>query len=62
MKLVWNERECGWECSECGALYSDYELERVFSYNEQTPKNFTESYCMDCGCFWGEAESEHVEV
>lgn len=61
MKLVWNEVECGWECSECGALYSDYELERVFDYNIQTPEHFTERYCMDCGCLWEEAEGANVE-
>lgn len=56
MKLVWNELENAWECSECGALYSSEEVERVFGYNEQVPEHFTESYCMDCGCQWDEAE------
>jgi len=55
MKLVWNELECAWECSECGALYSKEEVERVFGYNTQVPERFTESYCMDCGCQWNEA-------
>ena len=62
MKLVWNAVEMGWQCSECGALYSDHELERVFNYSEQTPKNFTESHCMDCGCLWVEAEGENIEI
>lgn len=63
MKLVWNDKECGWECSYCGALYSDYELERVFGYTApQTPDNFQKSYCMDCGCFWEDVEGEHVEI
>ena len=56
MKLVWNELENAWECSECGALYSNEEVERVFGYNTQIPENFTESYCMDCGCQWNEAD------
>ena len=56
MKLIWNELEHGWKCSECGALYSTEEVERVFSYREQVPKNFDESYCMDCGCSWTEVE------
>ena len=55
MKLIWNELECAWECSECGALYSKEEVERVFGYNTQVPERFTESYCMDCGCQWNEA-------
>ena len=56
MKLIWNELENGWECSECGALYSAEEVERVFGYREQVSKNFDESYCMDCGCAWTEVE------
>ena len=60
MKLVWNEVERGWVCSECGSIYSDSELERVFNYKAQIPKNFTESYCMDCGCHWEEAEGDFV--
>lgn len=56
MKLVWNEIENAWECSECGALYSKEEVERVFGFDTQVPENFAESYCMDCGCQWDEAE------
>ena len=56
MKLVWNEVECGWECSDCGALYSKEEVERVFNFHNQVSENFTESYCMDCGCCWVEAK------
>ena len=56
MKLIWNEVEQAWECSECKSLYSDYEVERVFGYSTQIPKNFNESYCMDCGCMWEEAK------
>ena len=56
MKLVWNEVECAWECSECGSLYSKEEVERVFGFRNQVPEHFTESYCMDCGCAWAEAE------
>ena len=56
MKLVWNEIEGAWECSECGSLYSSEEVERVFGFRTQVPEHFTESYCMDCGCQWDEAE------
>ena len=47
--LKWNELEEGWECSACGGLYSELEVLRMFGYNSQTPENFNESYCMDCG-------------
>ena len=30
--LKYNNLECGWECSECGAIYSEKELARVFDY------------------------------
>ena len=53
--LVWNEMEHAWECPECGALYSDCEIERAFGYKELVPENFIESYCMDCGTIWQEA-------
>ena len=56
MMLVWNEVERGWECSECGALYSDTDVERVFGFDSQIPENFAESYCMDCGCKWHEVK------
>ena len=49
MKLVWNELECGWVCSECGAIYSEEEVARVFGYNDQVTTNFHDGYCMDCG-------------
>ena len=50
MQLVWNDIECGWECSECGAIYSQEEVARMFNFDAQTPKNFIEGfYCMDCG-------------
>ena len=56
MKLVWNEIENGWVCAECGSIYSENEVERVFDYKEQTYEHFCESYCMDCGCLWEEVE------
>ena len=56
MKLVWNEVEHAWECSECGSLYSDAEVERAFGFHTRVPEHFVESYCMDCGCMWEEAE------
>lgn len=49
MKLVWNELECGWECSDCGAIYGEEEVARMFDYNVQSAKNFHDGYCMDCG-------------
>ena len=49
MKLVWDELECGWKCSDCGALYGEDEVARMFDYNLQTAKNFHDGYCMDCG-------------
>ena len=49
MKLVWNDLELGWECSDCGAIYGEEEVARMFNYNEQTANNFTGGYCMDCG-------------
>jgi hypothetical protein len=52
MQLVWNDLECGWVCSECGAIYGEEEVARMFQFSDQIPKNFMESYCMDCGgCF-----------
>lgn len=51
-KLIWNNLECGWECSECGALYSEDEVARMFNYDNQTIDMFRGGYCMDCGsCF-----------
>lgn len=58
MKIVWNEVENAWQCSECSSLYSSEEVERAFGYNVQIPRNFSESYCMDCGCLWAEAVVE----
>ena len=55
MQLIWNELECGWECSECGAIYSEDEVARMFQFDEQIPDNFSESYCMDCGSLLDEA-------
>lgn len=61
--LKYNESEFGWECSECGALYSAEELARVFDYNtihleEQRElakkKLFAPCHCMDCGTLWEE--------
>ena len=49
MKLVWNELECGWECSDCGAIYGEEEVARMFDYNTQDANHFHEGYCMDCG-------------
>ena len=49
MKLVWNDLECAWVCSECGAIYGEEEVARMFGYNIQEAKNFTGGYCMDCG-------------
>lgn len=56
MKLVWNDGENAWICSECGAIYGEDEVRRVFNYDEQTAEHFIESYCMDCGCTWTTAE------
>ena len=58
MKLVWNDLEQGWECSGCGALYSEDEVQRVFGYDKQIPKNFCTCYCMDCGCPWDGVKME----
>lgn len=49
MTLVWNELECGWECSDCGAIYGEEEVARMFDYNVQNVNTFNEGYCMDCG-------------
>ena len=56
MKLVWNDGEQGWVCSNCGSIYGEDEVQRAFGYNYQESKNFIECYCMDCGCLWTEAE------
>ena len=56
MKLVWNDSEQGWICSNCGSIYSEEEVQRVFGYNYQSSENFDDGYCMDCGCHWTEAE------
>lgn len=56
MRLVWNELECGWQCSECGALYNEEEVARMFNYCVCVPKYFEEGYyCMDCGGRFTEA-------
>lgn len=55
MKLVWNETECAWICSECGANYGTEEVARTFDYSDQVSENFTGGYCMDCRCLWKEA-------
>ena len=55
MKLEWNELECGWECPECGALYGEEEVARMFMFDAQTPEKFTDGYCMDCGVRFTEA-------
>lgn len=48
--LVWSEKEQGWICGECGAVYSDAEVARMFGYNDgREPENFECGYCMDCG-------------
>lgn len=50
MQLVWNDLECGWVCSDCGAIYGSEEVARMFNFDVQVPKNFIEGfYCMDCG-------------
>lgn len=59
MKLVWNDGECGWVCSECSAIYGEEEVARMFNYDEQIPKNFMEGfYCMDCGGIFTEVVVE----
>ena len=57
MKLVWNEIECGWECSECGALYGDEEVARLFMFDKLTVENFAGGYCMDCGVSLDEVDT-----
>ena len=61
--LKYNESELGWECSECGTLYSGDELARVFDYMSNDSEEqrdlakqgkFTPCYCMDCGTLWNE--------
>ena len=55
MQLKWNYIECGWECSDCGALYGEEEVARIFQFDNQIPKNFIEGYhCMDCGVQFNE--------
>lgn len=56
MKLVWNDVENGWECSECGALYENEEVARLFMFGEQVENNFVGGYCMDCGVELNEVE------
>lgn len=59
MRLKWNNLECGWECSECGALYGENEVERIFGYNPQTAENFNKGYhCMDCGREFDEVDEK----
>lgn len=56
-KLVYNEKECGWYCSNCSALYSDDEVNRMFGYTGIfKPEKFEGGYCMDCGTWFMEAE------
>lgn len=55
MTLKWNEIEHGWVCSDCGAIYGDEEVQRLFGFDDQIPENFCEGYCMDCGVQFTEA-------
>ena len=55
-KLVYNNKEMGWECSHCGTLYSDDEVRRMFGYNLFMKSNFSPSYCMDCGILFEDVE------
>lgn len=55
MRLVWNETECAWMCSECGANYGTEEVARAFDYRDQVPENFNGGYCMDCADLWKKA-------
>ena len=59
--LKYNDRECTWECSECGALYGGEELARAFDYMSNDAEEqkelakqgkFISCYCMDCGTLW----------
>ena len=61
--LKYNNLECAWECSECGAIYSGKELARVFDYNTNDAEEqrelakqgkFIHCHCMDCGALWEE--------
>ena len=61
--LKYNNLECGWECSECGAIYSGKELARVFDYMSNDVEEqrelakegkFVPCHCMDCGTLWEE--------
>ena len=58
MKLVWNDCEMGWICSECGAIYGPEEVARAFNDENQTQESFNECYCMDCGGIFTEAVKE----
>lgn len=49
--LQWNEVENCWECTNCGARFSNNEVARLFSDKIQIPENFFGGYCMDCGAF-----------
>lgn len=62
-KLLHNSLENGWECSECGGIYSGDEVARVFDYmssDVEEQKGYIKDeipvscYCMDCGCRWEE--------
>ena len=59
--LKWNEFENGFECSECGGLYGEDELSRVFSYNGIRKENFTSCHCMDCGTLWLGVDMENYD-
>lgn len=63
--LRYNDLECGWECTNCGALYDGNELARMFDYKTTDAEEqklladkgkFTPCYCMDCGTFWEEVK------
>lgn len=56
MKLVWSDGEQGWICGNCGSIYGEDEVQRIFGYNSQNAENFNDGYCMDCGCHWNEVE------
>lgn len=51
-KLRYNKLECAYVCPDCGAIFGDDEIARVFGFGPKTRENFEPSYCMDCGTHW----------
>lgn len=55
-KLKYIAGEMGFTCTNCGAIYDESEIRRLFSYDRITKSNFYCGYCMDCGLLFDDVD------